>query len=76
MDATLQANGPQPRLRHPDPPSAPPRLNPTVSCRWLEQRGNANLNALVQQYNLNGTLRCLNESTEGCGRRRARALLR
>ncbi|PRW59841.1 hypothetical protein C2E21_1509 [Chlorella sorokiniana] len=49
-------------------------VRPTLM--WLEQRGNANLNALVQQYSLNGTLRCLNESVEGCGLRRARALLR
>lgn len=76
MDATLQANSPQPRFRHPDPPEPRPSSPPIVSPRWLEQRGNANLNALVQQYSLNGTLRCLNESTEGCGRRRARALLR
>ncbi len=54
-------------------PFQPPHL---ASRRWLEQRGNANLNALVQQYSLNGTISCLNESTEGCARRRARALLR
>lgn len=48
----------------------------TFCCRWLEQRGNADLNALAQQFSLNSTLRCLNESVEGCGLRRARAMLR
>ncbi|KAL4431781.1 hypothetical protein ABPG77_002997 [Micractinium sp. CCAP 211/92] len=33
---------------------------------WLESRGKANLNALVQRYSLNGTLSCLTERVEGC----------
>ena len=50
-------------------------VRPTLM--WLEAKGRANLAALVDQFSLNGTLRCLTETQEGCPtQRQARALLR
>lgn len=42
-------------------------VRPTLM--WLESRGKANLNALVQRYSLEGKLACLTERVEGCPKR-------
>lgn len=39
-------------------------VRPTLM--WFEAKGQADLNALVKQYSLNGNLRCLTEYKEGC----------
>ena len=40
-------------------------VRPTLM--WLEAKGKgATLNSLVKKFSLNGNLRCLTESTEGC----------
>lgn len=52
----------------PPSPSFPPDyVRPTLM--WLESRGKANLNALVQRYSLEGKLACLTERVEGCPKR-------